>query len=110
VTSRVRQLAARRELLLARSAVERETLRLDAAVIGDALTTVDRAVAVLQRLRRSPLVITAAVVGLVVFRRHPVTAWVMRGIAVAGTARRVGATLRRLAQEPAPAGTDGDDR
>jgi len=108
MTSRVEQLAARRKLLLARSAVERQTLVLDAAIIGNALRTVDRAVAVVQKLRRSPLVVTAAVVGLLVFRRHPATAWVMRGIAVAGTARRVGATLRRLAQDPAAAVDDGN--
>lgn len=107
MTSRVEQLAARRRLLLARSAVERQTLALDAATIGDALHTVDRAVAIVQRLRRSPLIVTAAVVGLLVFRRHPVAVWVMRGIAVAGTARRVGATLRRLAQEPEAAADEG---
>jgi hypothetical protein len=78
VTSRVQELAAKRRLLLARSAVERETLRLDVAAIGESLGLVDRAVSIVQRLRRSPLVITAALVGLVVFRRHPVTSWVMR--------------------------------
>jgi hypothetical protein len=104
VTSRVEQLAARRKLLLARSAVERETLRLDANTIGGALQTVDRAVAVVQRLRRSPWLVGAAVVGLFVFRRHPATAWVMRGIAIAHTARRVGVTLRHLAAEHPEAG------
>jgi hypothetical protein len=102
VTSRVQELAARRKLLVARSAIQRETLKLDAGVIGDTLSTVDRAVAVVQRLRRSPLILTAAVVGLIVFRRHPVTVWVMRGIAVAGTARRVGTALRRVATESVP--------
>lgn len=100
MTSRVEELAARRKLLLARSAVQRETLRLDAAAIGDSLGMVDRVVSIAQRLRRSPLVIGAALVGLVVFRRHPVTSWVVRGVAVAGAARRMGATLRRLADEP----------
>ena len=103
MTSRVAQLAARRRLLLARSAVGRETLRLDADTIGEALLTVDRAVAVVQRLRSSPWLVGAAVIGLFVFRRHPVTAWVMRGIAVAHTARRVGVVLHRLAAEPPPA-------
>lgn len=107
MTSRVEQLAARRKLLLARSAVERETLRLDTSTIFSALATVDRTVAVVQRLRRSPLVIAAVVVGLLVFRRHPVTGWVMRGIAVAGGARRIGTSLRRLAEEPAVPGADG---
>ena len=102
MTSRVEELAARRKLLLARSAVQRETLRLDAGAIGDSLGVVDRAVSVVQRLRRSPLVMTAAVVGLVVFRRHPFTSWVMRGVAVASAARRMGVTLRRLADEPLP--------
>ena len=102
MTSRVEELAARRKLLLARSAVQRETLRLDVGAIGQSLSVVDRAVSVVQRLRRSPLVITAAVVGLVVFRRHPVTSWVMRGVAVASAARRMGGTLRRLADEPLP--------
>lgn len=100
MTSRVEELASRRKLLRARSAVERETIRVDAAVIGDTLTTVDRGVAVVQRLRRSPLILTVAVVGLFVFRRHPATAWAMRGIAAAGTARRVGAALRHLAEAP----------
>ncbi len=100
MTSRVEELAARRRLLLARSAVERETLRLDLSAIGNSLGLVDRAVSVVQNLRRSPLVITAAVVGLVVFRRHPVTSWVMRGVAVASAARRMGVTLRRLADDP----------
>lgn len=107
MTSRVEQLAARRRLLLARSAVERETLRLDASSIGNTLSTIDRAVSIVQRLRRSPLVITAAVIGLLVFRRYPVTAWVMRGIAVASAARRVGASLRQLATEPPTPGDTG---
>jgi hypothetical protein len=102
VTSRVEQLAARRRLLQARSSLQRETIRADAAAIGDSLSTVDRAVAVVQRLRRSPLLITAVVVGLVIFRRHPVATWVMRGVAVAGTAHRLGSRLRRLAQESVP--------
>ncbi len=100
MTSRVEELAARRKLLLARSSVQRETLRLDLGSIGDSLSLVDRAVSIFQKLRRSPLVMTAAVVGLVVFRRHPVTSWVMRGVAVASAARRMGVTLRRLADEP----------
>jgi hypothetical protein len=100
LTSRVEELAARRKLLLARSAVQRETLRLDAAAIGDSLGLVDRAVSVVQRLRRSPVVITAAVVGLVAFRRYPIASWIMRGLAVASAARRMGVTLRRLADEP----------
>jgi hypothetical protein len=107
VTSRVEELAARRQLLKARSAVERETLKFDAAAIGDTLSTVDRAVAIVQRLRRSPLIVTAAVVGVIVFRRHPATAWVMRGIAVVGTARRIGAALRHAAAEPVPQAGEG---
>jgi hypothetical protein len=99
MSSRIRELEAKRKLLVAQGAVQRETLRLDAAVIGDALLTVDRAVAVAQRLRRSPWVISAAVVGLFIFRRHPLSAWVLRGVALAGTARRIGGTLRRLADE-----------
>ena len=100
MTSRVEQLAARRKLLLARSALQRETLRLDVATIGESLGMVDRAVSIVQRLRRSPVVIAVAVAGLVVFRRYPVASWVMRGLAVASAARRVGTTLRRLAEEP----------
>jgi len=99
VSSRVAELKARRELLRAQSAVQREELRLDAAVIGNALRTIDRAVALGQRLARSPVVIGVAVVGLVIFRRHPAASWLMRGLALAGTARRVGGTLRRLADE-----------
>lgn len=105
MTSRVEELAARRRLLLARSALERETLRLDVATIGESLAVVDRAVSVVQRLRRSPLLVAVAVVGLLVFRRHPVASWVMRGVAVAGAARRIGATLRRFAEAP-PAAPD----
>jgi hypothetical protein len=107
VTSRVEELAARRKLLTTRSAIERETLRLDAGTIGDTLATLDRAVSIARRLRRSPLIVTAAVVGLIVFRRHPATAWVMRGIAVVGTARRLGAALRQVASESTPPESQG---
>ncbi len=97
MSSRVDELQARRELLRAQSAVQREELRLDAAVISDALRTIDRAVALGQRIAKSPVVIGVAVVGLVLFRRHPVASWVMRGLALAGAVRRVGGTLHRLA-------------
>ena len=107
MTSRVEQLAARRRLLVARSAVERATLRHDAAEIAQSLSTVDRVVSIVQRLRRSPLLVAGVVVGLIVFRRHPVTAWVMRGVAVAGAARRIGASLQRLADAPPVTGTEG---
>lgn len=107
MTSRVEQLAARRQLLVARSSVERATLGHDAAQIGQTLSAVDRAVSIVQRLRRSPLLVAGVVVGLIVFRRHPVTAWVMRGIAVAGAARRVGASLHALAAGPAVTGNEG---
>lgn len=107
MSRRVDELRSRRELLVAQSAVQREALRLDAAVIGQTLQTADRAVSLARRLARSPLVITVAVVGLIVFRRHPVAAWAMRGVALAGTARRVGRTLRHLA-EAEPAGQPGD--
>jgi hypothetical protein len=107
MTSRVQELAARRRLLTTRSAIERETLRLDAGAIGETLVTIDRAVTVVQRLRRSPLIVTAAVVGLFVFRRHPATAWLLRGIAVVGTARRIGAALSRMAAEPLPQEGEG---
>ena len=100
MTSRVEELESRRKLLLARSAVQRETIRLDVGVIADSLGVVDRAVSLIQRLRRNPLLVGGALVGLVVFRRHPVTSWVMRGVAVAGAARRMGVTLHRLAEEP----------
>ena len=100
MTSRVEELAARRRLLLARSAVQRETLRLDAAAIGNSLGLLDRAVSMVQRLRRNPIVIAGAVVGLVVFRRYPVASWIMRGLAVGSAARRLGGTLHRLAGEP----------
>jgi len=107
VTSRVEELAARRRLLTARSAMQRETLRLDVGTIGDSFETLDRAVSIVQRLRRSPLIVTAAVVGLVVFRRHPATAWVVRGIAVIGTARRLGVALRQVAAQPVPQEAEG---
>lgn len=108
MSSRVGELKSRRELLRAQSAVQREELRLDAAVIGEALNTVDRAVALGQRLARSPVVIGVAVVGLVVFRRHPLASWVMRGLALAGTVRRIGGTLHRLADAPpSPDARDG---
>ena len=104
MSSRVSELKAQRELLRAQSAVQREELRLDASVIVEALHTVDRAVAVGQRLARSPVVIGVAVVGLVIFRRHPLASWVMRGLALAGTVRRIGGTLHRLADAPPPPG------
>lgn len=100
MTSRVRQLESRRRRLIDESAVQRDMATRDAQVIGDSLQAVDRAVAIVQRLRRNPLIVTAVVLGVVVFRRHPLVSWLARGLAVAGAARKFGGTLRELADEP----------
>jgi hypothetical protein len=103
MTSRVRELAVRRAGLVEQSSRQRAFAARDAEDIGNALHTVDRAVSVLQRLRRSPVLVTVAVIGVVVFRRHPVVSWLARGVAVAGAARRVASALRSMADEtPGP--------
>jgi len=97
VTSRTGQLQARRRLLMAESAVQRESLKVDGTRIGETLRAVDRSVAAVQRIARSPWVVGAAVVGLLLLRRHPVASWALRGVALASTARRAVATLEGLA-------------
>jgi hypothetical protein len=97
VTSRAAQLQTRRRLLMAESAVQRESLKVDGTRIGETLRAVDRSVAAVQGLARNPLVIGAAVVGLLLLRRHPVASWALRGVALASTARRAMATLEGLA-------------
>ncbi len=107
MTSRVRELATQRQRLVEQSGRQRAFAARDAADIGAALHNVDRAVSVLQRLRRSPVLITVAVIGVVVFRRHPVVAWIARGVAVAGAARRVATTLKGMASETPAAEHEG---
>jgi hypothetical protein len=97
VTSRAAQLQTRRRLLMAESAVQRESLKVDGTRIGETLRAVDRSVAAVQGLARNPWVIGAAVVGLLLLRRHPVASWALRGVALASTARRAMATLEGLA-------------
>lgn len=104
MTSRVAQLQARRRLLMAESAVQRGSLKVDGSRIGATLRTVDRSVASVQRLARNPWVVGAAVVGLLLLRRHPVASWALRGVALAGTARRAIATFERLASSRASSG------
>lgn len=104
MTSRAAQLQARRRLLMAESAVQRESLRVDGTRIGETLRAVDRSVAAVQRLARNPWVVGAAVVGLLLLRRHPLASWALRGVALASTARRTMATLEGLAASRSSAG------
>jgi hypothetical protein len=102
VSSKIKQLAERRRMLQARSAIQRQSLRLDAAQIGDTVRSVDRAAAMIRRLGRNQWVVAAVVVGIVAFRRHPAVSRLLRGLAVADSARRVGVALREMAAETAP--------
>lgn len=106
MTSRVSQLAARRRLLVAESAVQRESLRLEAAYVGDTLQRVDRTVAAARRITRNPWVLVAGAAVLFLLRRHPVASWALRAAALAGTARRVVGALDRMAADQ-PAAPDG---
>jgi hypothetical protein len=108
VTSRAAQLQTRRRLLMAESAVQRESLKVDGTRIGETLRAVDRSVAAVQGLARNPWVIGAAVVGLLLLRRHPVAAWALRGVALASTARRAMATLEGLAASRPESGRPPD--
>jgi hypothetical protein len=103
VKSRVAQLETRRRLLVAESAVQRESMRLEGGRIGDTLQRVDRGVAAVQRLVRNPWVLGAGVVALFLLRRYPVANWALRGIALASTTRRALGTLDRLASPAAAA-------
>lgn len=106
MTSRVRQLEARRRLLVAESAIQRGEIRLEGGRIGDTLQAVDRTVSAARRLARNPLVIAAGLAALLLLRRHPIASWALRGIALAGTARRALGALEALAAAP-PAGERG---
>lgn len=105
MTSRVSQLETRRRLLVAESAVQRESLRLEAGYLGDTLKRVDSTVGAVRRLARNPWVLVAGAAVLFLMRRHPVASWALRGVALVGTARRVVGALDRLAAvDTAPAG------
>ena len=108
MTSRAAQLQTRRRLLMAESAVQRESLKVDGTRIGETLRAVDRSVAAVQGLARNPWVIGVAVVGLLLLRRHPVAAWALRGVALASTARRAMATLEGLAASRPESGRPPD--
>ncbi len=107
MTSRAAQLEARRRLLVAESQVQRESLRLEAAHIGETLQRVDRSVMAVRRLARNPWVIGAGVVALFLLRRYPVVSWALRGVALATTARRAMGTLDQLAAAPPARGREG---
>ena len=107
MTSRAAQLEARRRLLVAESQVQRESLRLEAAHIGETLQRVDRSVMAVRRLARNPWVIGAGLVALFLLRRYPVVSWALRGVALATTARRAMGTLDQLAAAPPARGREG---
>ncbi len=101
MTSRVSELEARRRLLVAESALQRNSMRVDAARVGGTLQRVDRSVAAVRRLARNPWVLGAGALALFMLRRYPVVSLALRGVALASTARRALGTLERLAAEPA---------
>ena len=97
---RTEQLAARRAMLQARAADDR--LALDEAVgdLRNSVLVVDRVFGLVQRLRQRPLALAvgSGLLMAVVVGRYRTIRWVIRGLAVAAAAKRMGGVVRELSE------------
>ena len=75
------ELARRKERLIARAAVQRETIADAFRALERPIGVIDRAVAATRFLREHPVVVGAVVAALVVFRRRSLVGLVTRGVA-----------------------------
>ncbi len=95
MNARLRELELRRDLLVLRSRALRASATVEAALLGASVAGVDRSVAALRSLVRSPLVL--AVAGLVAVTVGPLRAlrWAGRGLVALSLARRLTRILGR---------------
>ena len=95
----LRELAARREALVARAASERAVMREAMRGIRRGLAVADGALAIVDRIRRRPLVagVAAAAVALVLASPRRALKWLGYGLSVYSLVRR----LRRIFAKPA---------
>jgi hypothetical protein len=91
----IKVLAARREALVAQAELQRIELRLAAAQIEQRLVVVDRALAIVERVQRAPLLAgaIATVVALVALRPRRALQWISYAATAYSLAQRVRALL-----------------
>ena len=78
-SQKMRELEQRRELLLARIALQRVRLSLELHNLEQPIRMVDRGIAVVHYLKAHPVLVAAGVAALTVVGRRRIAAWVGRG-------------------------------
>jgi len=106
MSDRFDQLSAHHSHLLTRIAVQRRQLAESAEEIGHELGRLDRGVAAIRRLLRSPAMIGGAVVVVALLGPRRLLRWSSRGLMFYSTARQL-LRLRRESVATAPT-RDGD--
>jgi hypothetical protein len=76
---KVREIEQRRELLLARIALQRVRVELELRNLEQPIKIVDRGIAVVHYLKAHPVLVAAGVAALTVVGRRRIAAWVGRG-------------------------------
>lgn len=99
MNAHLRELAARREALVARGARERETMREAMRGIRRGLAVADSTLAVIDRIKRKPLIaaIVAAATALLLARPRRAFKWLSYGLSAYSLIRQ----LRRIFAKPA---------
>jgi len=78
-SQKMRELEQRRELLLARIALQRVRVSLELHNLEQPIKMVDRGIAVVHYLKAHPLLVAAGVAAFTVVGRRRIAAWVGRG-------------------------------
>jgi hypothetical protein len=92
-----REIEQRRELLLARIALQRVRVELELRNLEQPIKIVDRGIAVVRYLKAHPLLVAAGVAVLTVVGRRRIAAWVGRGWVAWRGLRTLSGLTRNLA-------------
>jgi YqjK-like protein len=95
MSPRARQLASRREELIARSAVQRAQLAQTVQPLKSGARIADRALRVAGMLRRHPFLAAFGIATAVVASRGRLLRWIAAALPLVGSAIRVGRAFRR---------------
>lgn len=94
MNDKLRQLAARRQQLIALAAAQRTALAYDVAPWRARLTWVDRSVAGIRYVRRHPVLMMGAALLLAALRKRQTGKWLQRGWLMWQLGRRLGASTK----------------
>lgn len=97
VSQKLRECDQRRELLLARIALQRVRVSLELHNLDKPIRMVDRGIGVIHYLKAHPLLVAAGVAVVTVLGRRRLAAWVGRGWVVWRSVRTLSGLTRNLA-------------